>query len=125
MIATDMGLYQAGLYAAGEGRELHDYRIQLRPADAERKLLPKPPEGAHRRRNGHLSNEDCAAALCKAVEAGLRARDHPRHLSKNNNTPDIALNAAAAALSQMGLRPGKDISLAVAPRGCPQHVVIS
>jgi hypothetical protein len=25
----------------------------------------------------------------------------------------------------MGLRPGKDISLAVAPRGCPQHVVIS
>ena len=70
---------------------------------------------------GHLCNEDTAAfavclAECGAGEIVLA------HLSRENNTPAMALNAVSTALSAAGLSP----TLSVAPRETlgPCHTVI-
>ena len=69
---------------------------------------------------GHLSNED--AARFAAVLAGSGASEIVlAHLSRENNTPAMALTAVGTALSAAGLSP----LLSVAPRDClgPAHVV--
>lgn len=69
---------------------------------------------------GHLCNEDAAQFAVTLAENG--ACDIVlAHLSRDNNTPAMALNAAAAALDGAGLTP----ELSVAPRDTvgPCHVV--
>ncbi len=62
---------------------------------------------------GHLSNTDCAAALPHLVEAGA-GRLVLAHLSRQNNTPELALRTATAALAAAGVRVGQDCLLWVA-----------
>lgn len=64
---------------------------------------------------GHLSNESCAAELCRLYEAGVR-RFVLGHLSEENNRPEIALETMVHMLSQYGAVPGQDFQLLVAPR---------
>ena len=69
---------------------------------------------------GHLCNEDAAQFAVTLVENG--ASDIVlAHLSRDNNTPAMALNAVAAALDGAGLAP----ELSVAPRDTvgPCHIV--
>lgn len=69
---------------------------------------------------GHLCNEDAAQFAVTLAENG--AGDIVlAHLSRENNTPAMALNAAAAALDGAGLTP----ELSVAPRDIvgPCHIV--
>ena len=69
---------------------------------------------------GHLCNEDAAQFAVTLAENG--ASDIVlAHLSRDNNTPTMALNAAAAALDGAGLAP----ELSVAPRDTvgPCHIV--
>ena len=69
---------------------------------------------------GHLCNEDAAQFAVTLAENG--ACDIVlAHLSRDNNTPAMALNAAAAALDGAGLTP----ELSVAPRDTvgPCHIV--
>ena len=62
---------------------------------------------------GHLSNED--AARFAAALAGSGASEIVlAHLSRENNTPAMALRAVGTALSAAGLSP----LLSVAPRDC-------
>ena len=65
---------------------------------------------------GHLSNEACAAAVVKAVQAGT-TRVTLCHLSDENNSPDLALAAVAEALYNAGIIPGQDVELDAAPAG--------
>ena len=65
--------------------------------------------------SGHLSNDDCASAIKRFW--------HPRlkgiflcHLSKENNTPDLAYGSACGVLSSLGLSVPEDITLACLPR---------
>lgn len=51
---------------------------------------------------GHLSNDDCAAALVASVSGRTRAI-WLAHLSHNNNSPDIARQATEAALAIHGM----------------------
>lgn len=62
---------------------------------------------------GHLSNPDCAKALCTLASAGLR-QAVLGHLSQDNNTPQLAHATAVAGLLQAGIRPGADIKVTVA-----------
>ena len=48
-------------------------------------------------RHGHLSNEDCAAFASRLAETGTR-RILLAHLSRENNTPEVALAAVRAAV---------------------------
>ena len=58
--------------------------------------------------HGHLSNNACGA-LCAQAEAWGCSRVVLAHLSKENNTPQLALDTVTAAL-------GGDMQVTVAPR---------
>ena len=62
--------------------------------------------------HGHLSNEDCAAFLPHLAANGTE-KIWLGHLSKDNNTPQIALSLSQKALAEAG---DANVSLAVAPR---------
>ena len=64
---------------------------------------------------GHLSNEVCAASLPGLAESGT-TRFYLAHLSKDNNTPEVAYITSQAALNQAGMKEGRDYLLRVAPR---------
>lgn len=69
---------------------------------------------------GHLSNDDCAAALKRVVHPGLK-NIFLCHLSENNNTPEKAFAASSAALSEAGVPKGS-IQLRCLPRSYPSPV---
>jgi len=64
---------------------------------------------------GHLSNDACAQAICQFWHPGLKNL-FLCHLSGNNNTPELAYQSAAAALSSLGVAPGT-VALRVLRRG--------
>lgn len=63
---------------------------------------------------GHLSNAVCAQLLPQLVKSGVR-RFVLAHLSRENNSPALAENAAVAALSQAGYVRDLDYLLEIAP----------
>lgn len=63
---------------------------------------------------GHLSNDACAAFLPELAKAGAR-RFLLAHLSRENNAPSLALDAAEAALTRAGYVRDTDYLLGVAP----------
>lgn len=65
---------------------------------------------------GHLSNEMGGQLAAWAGSQGAR-RVILAHLSQENNLPRLALEAAKKALGELGLRDGRDVELAAAPRG--------
>lgn len=63
---------------------------------------------------GHLSNDDCARELVRLVESGT-TRLFLGHISRENNTPELAEASAVAALEIAGFRRGFDYELSVCP----------
>ena len=63
---------------------------------------------------GHLSNDDCAALACRLAESGTR-QIILGHLSRENNTEEIALSKMRQALEGRGLSVG-DASNAASQR---------
>lgn len=63
--------------------------------------------------NGHISNNACAAELPELLRRGTK-RFILGHLSRKNNSPLLALNAAEAALTDAGALNGTDYILTVA-----------
>ena len=63
---------------------------------------------------GHLSNGECAAFLPELAQAGTK-RFLLAHLSRENNTPSLAREAALSSLCGAGLSQGTDFWLGVAP----------
>ncbi len=72
---------------------------------------------------GHLSNDDCAAEICRLAALGS-ARFVLAHLSLENNHPALAFQSALCALTQMGFKEGVDFELSVAPRQYPEKVTV-
>lgn len=64
--------------------------------------------------NGHLSNYDCSHYLTDLARSGT-TRFVLSHLSRENNTPDIAGQTALSALSESGFEQGSDFRLYVSP----------
>lgn len=64
---------------------------------------------------GHLSNETGALLAQRGVESGARTV-LLAHLSAENNTPARAWDTVARHLEYVGIRPGVDAELTVAPR---------
>lgn len=58
--------------------------------------------------SGHLSNADCAHSLVELAEAGVR-HFMLGHLSKTNNTPQLAYQASKKVLSDHGIEESKDV----------------
>lgn len=72
---------------------------------------------------GHLSNEVCAQALPILAKKGT-TRFVLAHLSRENNTPDLAYQTALCSLTMAGLTKGVDYELLVAPRENQDHKTI-
>lgn len=64
---------------------------------------------------GHLSNTECAGFLPELVKSGT-THIVLGHLSKENNTPDVALQTCIAELAMAGMRQDKDYVMFAAPR---------
>lgn len=75
-------------------------------------------------RFGHLSNSDCSAVLVAAVTGGSVRTVRLGHLSKNNNTPSLALTESKDALWGAGVIAGRDVALDIAPRDIPSEPII-
>jgi phosphoribosyl 1,2-cyclic phosphodiesterase len=66
-------------------------------------------------RHGHLSNDDCAAAVCYLMEKGTN-RFILSHISRDNNYPELALLVVNSKLYEMGAQPDRDFQISVAQR---------
>ena len=64
---------------------------------------------------GHLSNAACSAELSGFVKTGS-TRFVLAHLSRENNTPDLAFQTSLCSLTMAGMKQGKDFELYVAPK---------
>jgi phosphoribosyl 1,2-cyclic phosphodiesterase len=121
-IATDLGHFSKFVFQAVEGADIvllesnHDPDMlqnnPLYPARLKTRILG---------RKGHLSNEAGAQAAVKLLESGTK---HLLlgHLSRENNTPDIAYRVVSSALTEAGAVIGDDVTLNVASRYQAGHL---
>lgn len=66
-------------------------------------------------RRGHLSNDDAADAAVKLVCAGVTSI-LLGHLSRENNSEQLAYRTVTDALLESGIAPGRDVALGIAFR---------
>ena len=111
-ISTDMGHVTAEVEAGLLGAD-----AALIEANHDLKMLADGPYPFPLKRRilserGHLSNADCAVLARRLAESGTK-RIILGHLSRENNRPELAMDAVAAALE------GLDTELLCAPAlGC-------
>lgn len=86
----DVGMLQNGLY----------------PFETKQRILSN---------EGHLSNAACATELPNLVKNGT-THIILAHLSRDNNTPELAEVTAKSVLTENGLKCGLDYSLYIAPK---------
>ena len=114
-ICTDTG------YITDEAREhLLSSEVVLIESNYEDGMLDFGPYPYHLKRRikgpqGHLSNKDCAAFLPQLIRSGT-THIILGHLSKETNTPEVAIETCASELSLAGFRRDKDYILFAAPR---------
>lgn len=72
---------------------------------------------------GHFSNEQCGDLLKRVAKDNIK-NIILAHLSKENNTPDLAFNTVSDHLSSVGAVVGTDINLSVAPRNEVSKIII-
>ncbi len=73
--------------------------------------------------NGHISNEECAAAIARFMHPGLK-RIFLCHLSENNNTAKLAYDCSAAILDAICADPNERPELRTLPRTSPSPLFI-
>ena len=114
-VCTDTG------YITEDAREhLLGSEIALIEANYDNGMLDFGPYPYHLKRRikgpqGHLSNTDCAAFLPELIKSGT-THIVLGHLSKENNTPEVALQTCISELSLSGLRKDRDYVIFAAPR---------
>jgi phosphoribosyl 1,2-cyclic phosphodiesterase len=114
-VCTDTG------YITEDAREhLLGSKIVLIEANYDNGMLDFGPYPYHLKRRikgpqGHLSNTDCAAFLPELIKNGT-THIVLGHLSKENNTPEVALETCISELSLAGLKRDKDYIIFAAPR---------
>lgn len=115
--ATDMGLVTDEVEKALLGCD-----AVLIEANHDRDMLVSGPYPPHLKQRilspwGHLSNDDCARLAVKLADAGTKYIVLG-HLSRENNTPELAYDTVRAALA------GREIYLAAVPVAGPLTVCV-
>ena len=67
---------------------------------------------------GHLSNKMCSQLVCKLASEGTK-EFMLGHISKENNTEDLALSTTSSALSLIG----KSAEVHIAPKESPSKII--
>lgn len=114
-IATDLGyvsdevmanLYLADVVALESNYDVNMLMTGKYPYFLKRRIASK---------NGHLCNEESAAAVTKLVTSGCK-RVHLCHLSKENNLPELAMQSVRVAMLEAGVVPDSDCVVRAAER---------
>ncbi len=114
-VCTDTG------YITDEAREhLIGSEVVLIESNYDKGMLDSGPYPYHLKRRikgpqGHLSNIECAAFLSELVKSGT-THIILGHISKENNSPEIALETCVSELSLSGFRKDHDYVIFPAPR---------
>ena len=110
-VATDMGRVTKKVLRLLSGTDL----ILLESNHDPEMLMHNPsyPEALKRRilgTHGHLSNIHCALTLMALYETGVK---HALlgHLSRDNNTPELAMQTVCDVFKRQGVLSGRDIRL--------------
>ena len=115
VLATDTGFLSETLLDAAKGANAavieanHDtdmLRYGRYPAYLKRRIMSD---------RGHMSNRVCGIFAQELAKSGTK-RIILAHLSKENNTPELAYRTVSAALGDIGASVGEDVMLTVAPR---------
>jgi phosphoribosyl 1,2-cyclic phosphodiesterase len=118
-LSTDLGCLSDGVRSHIDGADLvvlesnHDVRMLQNgpyPYVLKRRILSD---------TGHLSNDACANELAEFIRKGS-TRILLAHLSRENNTPELAYQTALCSLTLAGMKQGRDYELYVAP---PENTV--
>jgi phosphoribosyl 1,2-cyclic phosphodiesterase len=115
LYATDLGIVTREVREAGRGAH-----FAILEANHDLTLLKNGPYPAHLKRRiasetGHLSNDAGGAFALELASSGTR-QIVLAHLSDENNTPALAFDTAAHALTRGGAAVGDDVTLDVAPK---------
>ena len=114
-IATDTGEMNEDIFSAISGCDSvllesnHDVDMLMYGS------YPYPLKKRILGRFGHLSNADASKTAVQLLEQGTK-KILLGHLSKENNTPEIAYETTKNALTSVGARLSEDIALGVAGR---------
>lgn len=119
--ATDLGCLTEEVLAASLGAD-----VAIIEANHDRDMVkngPYPPFLKKRilSGRGHLSNSDCGELAVKLAGSGA-AFIQLSHLSRENNTPELARKTVEEALLGADVTPGADIQVDVAPPGAPGRI---
>ncbi len=121
-LATDMGYMTPQVLAAICGCQTVHIESNHDPVMLQNGPYPYPLKMRILGEQGHLSNDACAVVLPRLVEAGA-TRIALAHLSRHNNTPQLAERTATGALAAAGATVGRDCLLWVAEPDGKQPVV--
>ncbi len=122
-ICTDLGVMTDEVRCAVEGCDLvllesnHDVRMLENgpyPYYLKRRILGE---------KGHLCNEACSQELVRLADKGT-SRIFLGHLSRENNTPELALESAVCALTRAGYRKDFDYSISACPPVSSEKVLV-
>lgn len=114
VIATDMGVMtdavrqavcESDFAVVESNHDVEMLKNGIYPGYLKRRILSD---------KGHLSNMSCTAELPEFVRKGT-LRLMLGHLSRENNTPQKAMDTALAALAAQGMKQNIDFTLEVAP----------
>lgn len=117
VLATDLGIVTQEVYDAAAGAHLaileanHDptmLRCGYYPPSLKRRIMSD---------YGHLSNKAGGEFAMSLVRAGAQ-RIVLAHLSRDNNTPELAAEAVCDSFRRGGAKVGADVELTVAPKDC-------
>ena len=100
-----LGIYGAQTVVLESNHDVDMLRSGPYPPHLKKRILSK---------NGHLSNDLCAK-MCVRLAQGGANRIILAHLSRENNSPSLALGTATAALMEAGENVGTDVFLHAAP----------
>ena len=114
VVATDMGYITKNIYNAACGADFAMIEANHDPEMLRCGIYPYHLKQRIASDRGHLSNSECGR-LCAALAKEGTRHFLLAHLSRNNNTPELAFAAAKAALENEGFALGKDVFVDVAP----------
>lgn len=106
-IATDLGTITPPVHEALAGCDLVALESNYDPYMLRTGPYPYYLRTRIESSRGHLSNNECSAKLLELVQGGCK-RFALCHLSQENNTPMLALQAVFMALGAAGVVPDKD-----------------
>jgi len=114
VVATDFGVMTETLR-----KEIKESHLVLIESNYDKNMLRngRYPYLVKRRilsDKGHFSNESCAGELCEFIKHGSN-RIVLGHLSRENNTPDLALQTSVCALHMDGMKKDIDYTIDIAP----------